>query len=138
VLEKTAHRLVRVNYDIGNSAALGRTPLEELTLLTPWIGSVHVKDRILSGNSVPLGTGAADSPTCFRLLHAGGFRGQFILQAAREEGISEVELAIRNQKFVELQLATAANKRSELTNYKKCVYCEHDSSQLPPNKQTIK
>lgn len=121
VLERIAHRLVKINYDIGNSAALGRTPLEELPLLIPWIGSIHVKDRILSGNSVPLGTGAADFPTCFRLLHAGGFRGQFILQAAREEGISEIELAIRNRRFVELQLAAATNRCSELTNSKKCV-----------------
>lgn len=110
VLERVSHPLVRANYDIGNSAALGHDPVEELTLLRPWLGSVHVKDRALGGGTVPLGTGAADLPTCFRLISAAGFRGPFILQAAREEGLSEVELAIRNRQFVEEQLALLTNR----------------------------
>ena len=109
VLERVSHPLVRANYDIGNSAALGHDPLEELTLLRPWLGSVHVKDRVLGGNTVLLGTGAADFPTCFRLISAAGFRGPFILQVARLEGMSEVELAIRNRRFVEEQLAAPAS-----------------------------
>jgi hexulose-6-phosphate isomerase len=102
--------LVRANYDIGNSAALGHDPVEELTLLKPWLGSVHVKDRILGGGTVPLGMGVADLPTCFRLICAAGFRGPFILQAAREEGLSEVDLAIRNRQFVEEQLAVVTSR----------------------------
>jgi len=105
VLERLSHPLVRANYDIGNSAALGHDPVEELTLLGPCLGSVHVKDRVRGGDTVPIGTGAADFPTCFRLICDAGFRGPFVLQAAREEGMSEVELAIRNRRFVEDQLA---------------------------------
>jgi len=104
-LESISHPLIRANCDIGNSASLGHHPAEELTLLGPWLGSVHVKDRILGGGTVPLGTGAADFPTCFRLICAAGFRGPFILQTAREDGLSEIELAIFNRKFVEKQLA---------------------------------
>jgi hexulose-6-phosphate isomerase len=104
LLESLNHPLIRANYDIGNSAALGHDPVEELTLLGPWLGSVHVKDRILGGSTVPLGTGAADFPTCFRLIYAAGFRGPFILQTAREDGVSEVELAIRNRWFVQEKL----------------------------------
>ena len=109
VLESVSHPLIRANYDIGNSASLGHDPVEELTLLGPWLGSVHVKDRVLSGGTVPLGTGAADFPTCFHLICAADFRGPFILQAAREEDLSEVELAIRNRRFVEEQLAAVAS-----------------------------
>ena len=109
VLERISHPLVRANYDIGNSASLGHDPVEELTLLGPWLGSVHVKDRLLGGGTVPLGTGAADFPACFRLLCAAGFHGPFILQAARQEGLSEVELAIRNRRFVEEQLGAVAS-----------------------------
>ena len=105
VLERVSHLLVRANYDIGNSAALGHDPVEELTLLGPWLGSVHIKDRVLGGGTVPLVAGSADFSTCFRLICAAGFHGPFILQAAREEGLSEVELAIRNRRFVEEQLA---------------------------------
>ena len=109
VLEWVSHPFVRANYDIGNSAALGHDPVEELTLLGPWLGSVHVKDRALGGGTVTLGTGAADFPTCFRLICAAGFHGPFILQAAREEGLSEVELAIRSRRFVEEQLAAVTS-----------------------------
>jgi hexulose-6-phosphate isomerase len=110
VLERIVHPLVRANFDIGNSASLGHNPVEELTLLGPWLGSVHVKDRVLGGGTVPLGTGAADFPTCLRLICAVGFSGPFILQAARQAGLSEVELAIRNRRFVEEQLAAVINE----------------------------
>ncbi len=109
VLESVSHPLIHANCDIGNSAALEHDPVEELTLLGPWLGSVHVKDRVLGGGTVPLGTGAVDFPTCFRLICAAGFCGPFILQVARQEGLSEVELAIRNRRFVEEQLAVVAS-----------------------------
>jgi len=108
-LRTISHYLVRANYDIGNSASLGHDPMEELELLGPWLGSVHIKDRMLGGGTVPLGTGAADFPTCFRLIYSSGFRGPFILQTAREEDFSEVELAIRNRCFVESQVTAAAS-----------------------------
>lgn len=107
VLELVSHPLARANYDIGNSASLGRDPAEELTLIGPWLGSVHVKDRVLGGGTVPLGTGSADFATCFHLICAAGFSGPFILQAARQEGLSEVELAIGNRRFVEERITAA-------------------------------
>lgn len=110
LLESVNHPLIRANYDIGNSAALGRDPMEELTLLGPWLGSVHVKDRLLGGGTVPLGSGAADFPTCFSLIFAAGFQGPFILQAARQEGLSEVELAVRNRHFVEARLEASISQ----------------------------
>lgn len=100
------HPLVRANYDIGNAAALGLDPNVELPLLAPHLGSVHVKDRLRAGASVPLGEGAADFETCFELFREGGYDGTYILQAAREDGIAEVELARRNRSFVE-RLAAA-------------------------------
>jgi hexulose-6-phosphate isomerase len=109
VLQSIDHPLVRANYDIGNSASLGHDPVEELTLLRTWLGSVHVKDRIRGGHTVPLGSGAADLPTCFRLIMAAGFDGPFILQAARETGLNETELAKRNRRFVEEQLLALAS-----------------------------
>jgi len=110
ILERISNPMVRVNYDIGNSAALGHNPNEELPLLGPWLGSVHVKDRVFGGGSVPLGTGAADFATCFRLICEASFDGAFILQAARQEGLGEVELAKRNRQFVEKQLAAVITR----------------------------
>lgn len=105
VLERVSSRWVRANYDIGNSASLGHDPEEELTLLGPWLGSVHVKDRVLNGCTVPLGTGAADFPTVFRKIVEARYRGPFVLQAARVAGVDEVQLAKQNLRFVEAHLA---------------------------------
>jgi L-ribulose-5-phosphate 3-epimerase len=104
LLESVNSSAVRANYDIGNSASLGRDPFEELTALRSWLGSVHVKDRIKGGHTVPLGQGNADFDACFRLIAEAQFRGPFILQAARQPGLSEVELAKQNRKFVESHL----------------------------------
>ena len=68
------------------------------------------RSRVAGGGTVPLGRGAADFSTCFRLLLAAGFRGPFILQTAREQQISEVELARRNRRFVQEQVALSAHE----------------------------
>ena len=101
IINRVNHPLVRVNFDIGNSASLGFDPSEELELLAPRLGSVHVKDRMLGGSTVPLGTGNADFLTCFKLILESGFDRWFILQATRSDDISEVQLAEQNRRFVE-------------------------------------
>ncbi len=105
LLSRVSHPLVRANYDIGNSASLGRDPAVELGSIRRWLGSVHVKDRLRGAGTVRLGTGDADFPLCFRLIREAGFPGPLILQAAREDSIREVDLAVRNRRFVEQQLA---------------------------------
>ena len=72
-----------INYDIGNSAALGFDAGEEIAAYGARIDNVHVKDRVLGGTTVPLGSGNADFPAVFRALKQTGYRGHFILQTAR-------------------------------------------------------
>jgi L-ribulose-5-phosphate 3-epimerase len=72
-----------INYDSGNSAALGYDSAEETAAYAPRILNVHVKDRLLGGTTVPLGTGAADLAKAIRLIEQSGYRGQYILQTAR-------------------------------------------------------
>ena len=72
-----------INYDIGNSAALGYDCEEEFAAYGERILNVHVKDRVKGGTTVPLGTGNADLPLVFRLLRERGYAGSFILQTAR-------------------------------------------------------
>lgn len=72
-----------INYDIGNSAALGFDPAEELAAYGKRIVNVHVKDRVLGGATVPLGTGNANFDNVFRGLARLGYRGKYILQTAR-------------------------------------------------------
>lgn len=79
-----------INYDIGNSAALGYDPGEEIGLYGDRIINLHVKDRLLGGTTVPLGTGAADIPLALGLLADSGYDGDFILQTARAEDGDDV------------------------------------------------
>ena len=105
ILEAINHPSIKVNFDIGNSASLGFDPTKELTALAPFLGSVHVKDRILAGCSVTLGKGNADFSTCFNLIRKAGFSRHFVLQAARGKDGQEIDLAIHNRKFIERQLS---------------------------------
>jgi L-ribulose-5-phosphate 3-epimerase len=72
-----------INYDIGNSAALGLDPVVEFEKFGDRIINVHVKDRELGGKSVPLGRGNADFLTVFSCLEASGYSGNLIMQTAR-------------------------------------------------------
>lgn len=75
--------LFGINYDIGNSAALGFNPREEFFAYGPRIVNVHVKDRVLGGTTVPLGTGSANFDEVFAELSRVDYQGNFILQTAR-------------------------------------------------------
>jgi L-ribulose-5-phosphate 3-epimerase len=77
--------LFGVNYDIGNSAGLGMRPNDEIAAYGQRIFNVHIKDRVLGGTTVALGTGSADFETVFAALAKAGFRGNYILQTARAQ-----------------------------------------------------
>ena len=72
-----------INYDIGNSAAMGFDPKEEIQAYGQRILNVHIKDRLLHGTTVPLGQGNADIPKVLEELNSIGYNGNFILQTAR-------------------------------------------------------
>lgn len=100
LLEEINHPLMRVTYDIGNSASLGYDTHEEIIAIKPWINNVHVKDRLLGGATVPLGSGNANFEKTFSTLRQIKYHGAFVLQAAREPG-SELETARANRNFIE-------------------------------------
>jgi len=84
ILSQISHSHIKANFDIGNSAALGFDPTEEMSKISKWLGSVHVKDRILNGTTVPLGAGNADLQTAFKMIKSNGFDRWLILQVARD------------------------------------------------------
>jgi sugar phosphate isomerase/epimerase len=88
MLDAIGSRNVTVNYDIGNSAALGYDPIEEFKAYGNKITDLHIKDRLLGGKSVPLGNGNADFSKIFDLLLKYEYQGIMIFQAYRDdEGI---------------------------------------------------
>ena len=72
-----------INYDIGNSAALGFNSKDEIDAYGDRILNVHIKDRVLHGTTVPLGSGDADIPKVLKKLNAINYSGNYILQTAR-------------------------------------------------------
>lgn len=107
LLDRILHANVKANYDTGNSSGIGYDPAEELAAYGERIGSVHIKDRKQGGTTFPLGQGSAQFKKFFKALVACGYRGDFILQVAREESGREVESAQKNRQFVEQHLAEA-------------------------------
>ena len=92
--------LIKVNYDSGNSSSLGFVPKEEFGAYGDRIGSVHIKDRVRGGGTVPLGTGDADLPAVFAALGRIGYEGDITLQVARSDPGQEVAWARSNREFV--------------------------------------
>jgi L-ribulose-5-phosphate 3-epimerase len=90
LMSKLSDTTFGVNYDIGNSAALGFDPVEELALYGHRIRNVHIKDRLLGGTTVALGEGAADLPHVLQLLVEKGYTGNYVLQTARAENGDDV------------------------------------------------
>jgi len=85
LLDTFNSKSIKVNYDIGNSAALGYDPVEELDAYGDHISDIHIKDRILGGGPVVLGTGDADFSTFFTKLSEYNYEGPFIMQAYRDD-----------------------------------------------------
>lgn len=107
LLARLPHPLVKANYDSGNSAALGYDPREEFAAYGERIGSVHIKDRLRGGGTVPLGQGAADLPAVAALLRSQAYAGDIILQVARGESGEEVAWARHNRAYAEQLWAKA-------------------------------
>ena len=92
------HPRIKVNYDIGNSAALGYNPDEELSEYGKHVSVLHIKDRLLNGGSVKLGSGNANFKKVFTRLKNDDFNGIIIMQAARAATYDE-ELAFVAEQF---------------------------------------
>ncbi len=88
LLNAFSSKFITVNYDIGNSAALGYDPRDELDAYGQMISDIHIKDRLFGGGSVFLGQGDADFDSFFKRLKDFDYQGPFIMQAYRDdEGI---------------------------------------------------
>jgi L-ribulose-5-phosphate 3-epimerase len=85
LLDKLNSKNITVNYDIGNSAALGFNSDEELAAYGNRITDIHIKDRVLGSGPVMLGEGNADFAKFFNKLREFNYQGPFIMQAYRDD-----------------------------------------------------
>lgn len=89
-----------INYDTGNSSALGFDPVDEISIYGDRICNVHIKDRVLYGTTVPLGTGNANFPIIFKELKKKSYKGNFILQTARATDRDHVGVLLNYREMV--------------------------------------
>lgn len=106
LLEGLPSDVVGVNYDMGNSAALGFAPADEFAAYGDRVLAVHVKDRLKGGGTVRLGTGDTDFDGCFAALSRVSYAGPFVIQGAR--GTDDMATAAEYLRFVRARLARAA------------------------------
>lgn len=85
LLKHFQHPCLGLNYDTGNSTWFGFDPEEELRSYHQYIRNIHIKDCTRKDYSVPLGLGETLFDTIFSLLQQFDYKGNFILQAARQE-----------------------------------------------------
>jgi len=85
LLNQLNSKNITVNYDIGNSAALGFDSDEELAAYGDRVTDIHIKDRMLGGGPVTLGEGNADFTKFFDKLEEYDYQGPFIMQAYRDD-----------------------------------------------------
>ena len=107
-LNQLSHPLLKVNYDIGNSAGMGYQIDDEFAAYGHRIGSVHIKDKLLNGPTVAIGTGIADFPAFARLLRNLDFKGDIVLESARDVPGDELAWAKKNLNFVLQHLGSQA------------------------------
>ena len=81
-----------INYDVGNSAALGLDPVEEFQSYGHRILNIHIKDRKLGGATVPLGSGNVNFESVFDQVFKSNYKGLFILQTARATNDDHLEV----------------------------------------------
>ena len=112
LLDGLPHPMLKANYDSGNSASLGYSPREEFAAYGQRIGSVHIKDRLRGGGTVPLGMGDADFAGLFDAIARVGYSGDYILQVARGEHRDEVNWAAQNRAWLVGQLRSAGLAKS--------------------------
>lgn len=91
---------IRANYDSGNSSGLGYDHEAEILSLDKYISNVHIKDRMLHGMTVALGTGSANFDKVFSSLKTIDYNKSILLQAARGEDGDELNNIKKQMEFV--------------------------------------
>ena len=92
------HPKIKINYDTGNSASLGYSSKEEFDSYGNYIATIHIKDRILEGNTVPLGEGNVEFSQIAHNLKNCKFGGPLILQVAR--GKDHIQVIKNSMSFL--------------------------------------
>ena len=99
LIKKVGSKILKINFDLGNSCSLGENTSKAILELNSLIHSIHIKDRnILFGTTVPLGKGDVNFAKCFKSLRMINFKGDIVIQGAR--GTNHIKTAKKYLEFV--------------------------------------
>jgi len=90
---------VRICYDMGNSVSFGYSP-DLLNEIKDFLGTVHIKDRILHGASIPLGEGDVKFQRVFKILNNIQFEGPYCFQIYRNNKSNNLQVLKESRKFI--------------------------------------
>ena len=100
----SAAPLLGICFDTGNRTAAGLDIVSDIAHLARYVRVVHIKDRLLGGPNVPLGTGAAPLDAFLAALVDAAYSGPVILETTVGENYAAH--ARRNLDFVRSRLAS--------------------------------
>jgi len=103
-IDKLPSKYFGINYDSGNSAALNYDIDEEFKIYGKNIKNIHIKDRLLKGKTVRLGSGNADFKKLYHNLNKINYDQNIILQTARGKKNKDVEEIKINLNFLKKKL----------------------------------
>lgn len=110
VLDKLNSEYVGINYDLGNSAALGFDIKEEFNYYGNKIFDIHIKDRCFNSGPCLLGTGNVDFIEAAKLIRKNKNNCPIIMQSYRNhEGLN---ITILQKKWFELILQNDYENRN--------------------------
>ncbi len=80
IIERVDSEALGIYYDVGNAQWLGYDIAAELRTARDLVAQVHIKDRTMSGENVPLGEGAVDFRVVADTLHGIGYEDYLVLE----------------------------------------------------------
>lgn len=110
IIKEVNHEKILICFDIGNSASYGYKPEQVINIINNKIGSVHIKDRILNGVSVPLGDGNANFLLVFQLLKKIDFQGPISFQVYRNNQSDNIKVLTESLEFINNKINCVYNE----------------------------
>jgi L-ribulose-5-phosphate 3-epimerase len=100
IVNSLNHEKIKICFDMGNSASEGFDPIEVINTLENDLGSVHIKDRIFHGSSVPIGKGDVKFHQIFNSLNKINFNGPISFQIYRNKDSDNISILKHSLTFI--------------------------------------
>ena len=109
LLSNLSPKLFGINFDMGNSAALGHQPDAEFQIVGQRILNVHIKDRFLHGPTCILGNGSVNFNEVFEHLEKINYKANLIMQTYRNPDFFDYNLTSTYIEFINKYLSKKVN-----------------------------